>query len=342
LPLAILPRFASNVTLNDGNAIPQVGLGTWKSQPGAVGAAVISALDAGYRHIDCALVYQNEDEIGYALQSKFSSSSSSSSSSPSLHREDIFLTSKIWNTFHSKEKARVGLRRTLRSLQTSYLDLLLIHYPMGFDEKDVGDDGGSKSGSDAFLYPLDSTKKVAFGSDVDYLETYAAMEAFVAEGIVKSIGLSNFNEKQVCRVLDNCSIKPVTNQVEVHPYFCNSDLISYCHSQDVSITAYSPLGSPDRPNAEKGHPVLLEDPVVLDIAEELNRSPAQVLIRFGMQLGLIVIPKSVTPLRIRDNFDVFDFDLSQEQMTRLKQLDKGEIARTCFSPIAKHHPHYPF
>ena len=172
-----------------------------------MGSAVASALDAGYRHIDCALVYQNENEIGDALTTKLNSSSSA------LRRDEIFLTGKIWNSFHSAKKAREGLTRSLRSLQTPYLDLLLIHYPFGFDESGLDSDG--KTGdSKSELYPVDARGEMRF-SDVDYLETYSAMESFVREGLVKSIGVSNFNARQLERVLDYCTVKPVTNQVEV-------------------------------------------------------------------------------------------------------------------------------
>jgi len=338
VPLSPLPRFSSFITFNDGNQIPQVGLGTWKSPPGAVGAAVTAALDAGYRHIDCALVYQNEDEIGHALTQKFSSSSSSSSSP--LRREDVFLTSKIWNSFHSRDKAREGLERSLRSLQTPYLDLLLIHYPFGFDESGL-DAHGNPADAHSQLYPMDSDGKMRF-SDVDYLETYAAMEGFVAEGLVKSIGVSNFNSKQVERVLNDCTVKPVTNQVEVHPYFVNMSLIDFCHARDIIVTAYSPLGSPDRPNAQSNDPVLLLDPAVARIAEKRLKTPAQILIRFGMELGLIVIPKSVTPSRIRNNFSVFDFQLDESEMNALKNLDKGPRGRTCCALPSKTHPYWPF
>jgi len=331
-------RFVSSfVPLNDGSRIPQVGLGTWKSPKGQVGAAVAAALDAGYRHIDCALVYQNENEIGDALSRKFSSSG--------LKRGDVFITGKIWNTFHSQANAREGLSRSLRSLQTPYLDLLLIHYPMGFDESAV--DAASRSGvidgdvDAALLYPTDADGRLRF-SEVDFLETYAAMESMVVEGRVRSIGVSNFNIAQMERVLNACSIKPVTNQVEVHPYFVNADLISFCQSRDVVITAYSPLGSPDRPNAKSGDPVLLRDPVVNKIADERKRTPAQILIRFGIELGLVVIPKSVTLSRIGENFGVFDFSLSTEEMKHLKSLDKGAAGRTCCALVAKDHPMWPF
>jgi len=333
LPSPVSRRFVSFISLNDGNRIPQVGLGTWKSPPGQVGAAVAAALDAGYRHIDCALVYQNEDEIGQTLSEKLSSSST-------LRREDLFITSKIWNSFHSRDGARDGLERTLRSLRTSYLDLLLIHYPFGFDESGL-DAQGNPGDIQSLLYPVDVDGNLRF-SDVDYLETYAAMESFVAEGLVKSIGVSNFNIKQMRRLLESCSLKPVTNQVEVHPYFNNAELISFCHSHGVVVTAYSPLGSPDRPNAESGDLVLLEDPAVVEIAEKRNKAPAQILIRFGIELGLVSIPKSVTPSRIADNFLVDDFELTSAEMTALMSLDKGASGRTCCALASKTHPLWPF
>jgi len=308
-----------SITLNNGVVMPAFGLGTWKSKPGEVGAAVATAIDLGYRHIDAALCYQNEDEVGAAIAEKIAAGV--------IKREDLFVTTKCWSAFHSKAKARECLLTSLKSLKLEYVDLYLIHWPMGFKE-------------DAGLFPKDADDKL-IASDVDYLETWQAFEEFVDEGLCKAIGLSNFNSEQVTRVLDNCRIKPTMNQVEIHPYFNNQKLIEFCQSRGVAMTAYSPLGSPDRPWAKPDDPSLLDDPKVKAIADKYNKSSAQVLIRFALQRNLVVIPKSVTPSRIKENFEIFDFELSKEDMAAIMAFDRPD-GRALLLDWCNHLPHYPF
>jgi len=307
------------LTLNNGLGMPAFGLGTWKSKPGEVAAAVTAAIDAGYRHIDAALCYQNENEVGEAISGRIGAGV--------VKREDLWVTTKCWSAFHSKAKARECLLTSLKDLKLDYVDLYLIHWPMGFKE-------------DAGLFPKDAADKL-IASDVDYLETWAAFEEFVDEGLVKSIGVSNFNSEQVARVLDNCRIKPAMNQVEIHPYFNNGKLVDFCHSRGVAVTAYSPLGSPDRPWAKPDDPSLLDDPKVKAIAEKYNKSPAQVLIRFALDRGLVVIPKSVTASRIKQNFEVFDFALSKEDLSAIMSFDRPD-GRALLLPWCDHLPYYPF
>jgi len=307
------------VTLNNGVVMPAFGLGTWKSEPGKVGAAVAAAIDVGYRHIDAALCYQNEDEVGAAMAEKIAAGV--------VKREELFVTTKCWCTFHSKAKARECLLTSLKSLRLDYIDLYLIHWPMGFKE----DEG---------LFPKDADDKL-IPSDIDYLETWKAFEDFVDEGLVKSIGLSNFNSEQINRVLDNCKIKPAMNQVEIHPYFNNAKLVDFCQSRGIAITAYSPLGSPDRPWAKPDDPSLLQDPKIKAIAEKYNKTSAQVLIRFALQRNMVVIPKSVTESRIKENFQVFDFALSKEDMDAIMAFDRPD-GRALLLEWCNHLPHYPF
>jgi len=315
MPSPVIP----SITLNNGVVMPAFGLGTWKSKPGEVGAAVATAIDLGYRHIDAALCYQNEDEVGAAIAEKIAAGV--------IKREDLFVTTKCWSAFHSKPKARECLLTSLKSLKLEYVDLYLIHWPMGFKE-------------DAGLFPKDAEDKL-IASDVDYLETWQAFEEFVDEGLCKAIGLSNFNSEQVTRVLDNCRIKPTMNQVEIHPYFNNQKLIEFCQSRGVAMTAYSPLGSPDRPWAKPDDPSLLDDPKVKAIADKYNKSSAQVLIRFALQRNLVVIPKSVTPSRIKENFEIFDFELSKEDMAAIMAFDRPD-GRALLLDWCNHLPHYPF
>lgn len=307
-----------NVKLNDGNTMPIFGLGTWKSKTNEVTEAVIEAVKAGYRHIDCAFIYQNEDEVGKALKTLFNDGV--------VKREDLFITSKLWSTFHSAHLVKPTIEKSLKLLGIEYLDLYLIHWPMGFKE---GDDLFPK-GEDGLL----------ISSDVDYLDTWTGMEEVKKLGLTKSIGVSNFNHEQIDRILNSCKIPPSVNQIECHPYLNQKKLIEYCKSKNIAVTAYSPLGSPDRPWAKEGDPDLLHDDKIVNIANKYNKTAAQVLIRYQIERGIIVIPKSVTKERIISNAGVFDFKLSDDDIAVIDSFDRNY--RFCSLEWANHIKHYPF
>ncbi|KAG5888071.1 hypothetical protein JTB14_010045 [Gonioctena quinquepunctata] len=223
-------------------------------------------------------------------------------------------------------KLEPALKTTLKNLGIEYLDLYLIHWPFAW-----------KEGGDLFPKAADGT--MAY-SDVDYVDTWKAMEEVQKKGLTKSIGVSNFNKKQVERILQSCTIKPVTNQVEVHPYLNQKKLIEYLKSKDIIVTAYSPLGSPDRPWAKPGDPQLLDDPKIKKIAEKYKKTPAQVVLKYQVQRGCITIPKSVTKSRIQQNFEIWDFTLSPEDMAHLDTFDCN--GRICPSDDAYTHKDHPF
>ncbi|KAL3994559.1 Aldo/keto reductase family protein [Acanthocheilonema viteae] len=310
---------ASLVKLSSGYYIPTVGLGTWLSQPGQVGNALKIALNNGYRHIDCAHVYQNQIELGEAFAEAFKKGN--------VKRTDLFVTSKIWNTFHSYEMAKKDIDIILSELRLDYLDLCLIHWPQGYDE------------SDGFFPKRSDDEKFKY-SDVDYLDTWRAMEEYVRLKKIRSIGLSNFNHKQVLRVINNCTIKPAVLQVELHPYFQQHKLHNFCQEHEIVVTAYSPLANSTMPFRKATDAILLDDPVICKLAEVHQKSAAQVVLRWAIQRGLVVIPKSVTEKRIIENINIFNFELNNEEMAVINGLDKNwrilDLSRDA------DHPLFPF
>lgn len=304
--------------LATGFEMPMFGLGTWKSEKGKVKEAVETALSLGYRHIDCAMVYGNEKEIGEALKSKFADGT--------VKREDVFITSKLWNTFHSPELVMPALKQTLQDLGLEYLDLYLMHWPMGYKENNG-------------LFPKDSDGNLLI-SEVDYVDTWKGMEEGFNTKLVRSLGVSNFSEEQLERLLAVAKVPVCVNQVECHPYLNQKKLMEYCKEKNIVITAYSPLGSPDRPWAKPGDVELMDEPKLKAIGDKYNKSVAQVLIRYQIQRGNVVIPKSVTPKRIKENMEVFDFELSSEDMETIDSFDR--CGRFCGLEWLKHHKYYPF
>ncbi|WP_243397377.1 aldo/keto reductase [Crocosphaera subtropica] len=290
------------LTLNNGNTIPQFGLGTWKSDPGKVKNAVKCALNIGYKHIDCAPIYGNEKEVGEGLAESFQEKV--------VKREDIFITSKLWNNRHYKQDVIPGLKQTLKDLQLDYLDLYLIHWPVAF-KPDVN-------------FPEEASALLPL-SEVPLIETWQGMEQAIDEGLVKNIGVSNFSIKKLENIKSNSRIQPSMNQVECHPYLQQDQLLAYCKENDVALTAYSPLGSKDRPDFVKhdNEPILLENQVINKIAQKHQATIAQILIQWAIARGTVVIPKSVSPERIEENFAAQNIILDPEDMENIKALNQN-------------------
>ncbi|KAL5006661.1 hypothetical protein ScPMuIL_015467 [Solemya velum] len=295
-----LDKFATQ--LPSGQVMPAVGLGTYapKQEDDEVINAVKTAVKLGYRHLDCAALYRNERAIGHAIKQLIIEDN--------VKRQDLFISSKLWNTCHRADLVRPSLKKSLEDLGVKYIDLYLMHWPFSYKE------GGR-------FYPTDEEGGLEV-SDIDYMDTWRAMEDCVDEGLVKNLGASNFSVDQLKRVVNEARIKPVNHQIEVYLHYANTELVEFCKSKNVSVTAYCPLGSPWRFNAENlSHPMALEEPVVKDIAASKNKTPAQILLRFLLQRGVSVIPKSSNPVHIAENIQL-EFQLSDSEMSKLLALNK--------------------
>jgi aldehyde reductase len=306
------------IKLNNGLSMPALGLGTWQGPPGKeaeVGQAVKDAIDVGYRHFDCAHVYGNEKIIGEAIQDKIKEGA--------VKREELFIVSKVWNTFHRPDLVEPALKETLKNLKLEYLDLYLVHWPHAF-----------KEGSN--LHPIDSKTGLFIPSDVDYIDTWKAMEKVNKKGLTKSIGISNFNSKQIERLLKSAEIVPVTNQIECHPYLNQAKLRKFCSDRGITVTSYSPLGSPSRPWQKPGDPDVINDPKIRQIGNKYGKSPAQILLRYNVQLGNSVIPKSSNKERLLQNLSENLKYSGYETLDRIIGFDL-ETTNLILKALAKFH-----
>lgn len=259
------------VTLNNGLKMPQLGFGVWQVEDDQATAAVSKALEVGYTSIDTAMIYKNEKGVGKAIKNS------------SVPREDLFITTKVWNSDQGYDNTLRAFDESLERLGLDYVDLYLIHWPTPqFDE---------------------------------YVDTYKALEKLYNDGRVKAIGVCNFDIEHLERLFAECDVKPVLNQVECHPYLAQNELKDFCAKHDIFVEAWSPL--------DQGGDVL-KDEVVQAIADAHGKTAAQVVLRWHLQNNTIVIPKSVTPSRIEENFNLFDFELTTDEMEKINKLDRNQ------------------
>ena len=320
------------LTLNTGDKMPVVGLGYWKVPRAEAAALTVEAIRAGYRHFDCACDYGNEAEVGAGIRESIDSGL--------CRREDLWVTSKLWNTYHTKAHVRQALEHSLRDLGLEYLDLYLIHFPISLRFIPFH-----------MLYPPGWTFDPASPNPrmepthVPLAETWGAMEELVDAGLVRNIGVCNFNCALLRDLRSYASIRPAVLQVELHPLLTQEKLLRFCSEMHIAVTAFSPLAAESYIPIGMAEPneSILDEAAIRSAAENHKRSPAQVVLRWGVQRGTAIVPKSINADRLRENLDLFDFELSPDEMQAIGNLNRnrrfndpgvfGETSFGTFFPI---------
>ena len=318
--------------LNTGRTLPSVGFGTWKVDSEIVPSMVSEAARCGYRHFDCACDYGNEQAVGAGLQEVMDSGI--------CRREDLKIASKLWNTYHRPEHVRSAVERSLRDLRLEYLDLYLIHFPIAMKFVPFED----RYPPGWFIDPAATSPRMEL-DPVPISETWRAMEELVAAELVRDIGVCNFGCSLLRDLMSYAQIRPAVLQVELHPHLVQQRLVRFCREEGIAVTAFSPLGGLSYVSlgmADESESVL-EDEIVRSIAQKHEKTPAQIVLRWGVQRGTAVIPKTSRPERLKENFDIFGFQLTEDQMYAITGLNRNrrfndlgnfcEAAFNTFCPI---------
>jgi D-xylose reductase len=295
-----------------GREVASVGLGLWKIEQAVTAEVVQAAIDCGYTHFDSACDYGNEVQTGKGLRAAISSGK--------VKREDLWITSKLWNTYHRQEHVRPALEKSLHDLQLDYLDLYLIHFPIAQKYVPIED----RYPPGWFTDPGSSHPHVE-ADRVPIIETWRAMEQLVKAGLVREIGVSNFGTSLLRDLLNQADIPPAMLQIEMHPYLTQEKLTRFCHESNIAVTAFSPLGAQSyfQLNMAQANESLLEHETIKSIASAHARTPAQILLRWGVQRGTSVVPKTSNVKRLQENIAVFDFALADDEMKRITALNRN-------------------
>lgn len=321
-----------SVAVADGGRFPAIGLGTWKIPNALAPKLVTEAVRIGYRHFDCACDYGNEAEVGAGLAAALQAGL--------CRREDLWVTSKLWNTYHEPKHLRAACERSLRDLKLDVLDLYLVHFPiaLAFVPFELRYPPG-------WFHDPKASQPAMKPIRVPIAETWGAMEELVRSGLVKRIGVCNFGTSLLRDLLACAEIRPAVLQVELHPYLSQPRLLRYCREEQIAVTAFSPFGADSYLPIGMARPgeSVMEDPVIKTVATAHGRSPAQVCLRWAVQRGTVAIPKTQRPERLKENLAVFDFALSDDEMKRIDALERnrrfndpaefGEKAFNTFYPI---------
>ncbi|MDG0970071.1 MAG: aldo/keto reductase [Porticoccaceae bacterium] len=300
---------AINVT---GQLMPAVGLGLWKIEQASVAEAVYKAIEAGYRHLDSAADYGNEKQVGEGIAKAISNGLCS--------REDLWITSKLWNTFHRQEHVQAACEKSLNDLGLTYFDLYLIHFPIALEYVDFND----RYPPEWLHNPLDKEPSMVLDK-VPLSETWGAMETLVEKRLVRKIGVCNYNTGLLHDLMSYARIKPAMIQIESHPYLTQESLIRTAQSYNIAITAFSPLGALSYVSLDMAteKDSVLTEPVVVAAAKRASVTPAQVVLKWGLQRGTAVIPKTNNPKRLIENLSLSGFSLTEVEMEAISGLNKN-------------------
>lgn len=316
-----------SLQLKSGSMMPSVGLGVWKIAPQQTANVVREAIETGYRHLDCACDYGNEAEVGQGLQSVFSDGH--------VTRDELWVTSKLWNTYHRPEHVRPALERTLSDLQLDYLNLYLVHFPIA--QKFVPFETRYPPG---WFFDPDVTEPRMEPDAVPIYDTWQAMQEVKQAGLVREIGVSNFGTSQLRDMLTWADTPPAVLQVELHPYLTQEKLLRFCSESEIAVTGFSPLGALSYFSIDMAQPEesVIDQPAIQQIAKVHQRTPAQIVLRWAVQRGTSIVPKTTSPQRLAENLALFDFELTSEEMAAISGLnqdrrfnDPGDFCEAAFN-----------